>query len=264
VITQEKEKERALHQTILFKRIFKFSINNYYDFNLLLKDLTLNTLYYQPFIDQKSIDKEIINEKKGQFLTNIKEKISDNDDLKLLKKILKKIKKNQKLLDPKIFKNINNENKKYYIIEYLYDYLLFFKKENNQKKLILKNLGLDVKINKIKKEKINIENLLNITKEDIKLKKKLNKYNWLNEYKQNILKEESLKEVVKKKVSNYIERDEIEKNDNQLLLKTVKKYNEEKHKKTWIKEFDDSLILKENKEDLSIVNGPDLSRRNKK
>jgi len=93
VITQEKEKERALHQTILFKRIFKFSINNYYDFNLLLKDLTLNTLYYQPFIDQKSIDKEIINEKKGQFLTNIKEKISDKDDLKLLKKILKKKKK---------------------------------------------------------------------------------------------------------------------------------------------------------------------------
>jgi hypothetical protein len=38
--------------------------------------------------------------------------------------------------------------------------------------------------------------------------------------------------VVKKKVSNYIERDEIEKNDNQLLLKTVKKYNEEKQKKT--------------------------------
>jgi len=72
---------------------------------------------------------------------------------------------------------------------------------------------------------------LNIVKEDIKLKKKLNKYNWLNEYKQNILKEESLKEVVKRKVSNYIERDEIEKNDNQLLLKTVKKYNEEKQKK---------------------------------
>ena len=70
--------------------------------------------------------------------------------------------------------------------------------------------------------------------------------------------------MVKKKVSNYIERDEIEKNDNQLLLKTVKKYNEEKQKKTWMKEFDDSLILKENKEDLSIVNGPDLSRRNKK
>ena len=268
VITQEKEKERALHQTILFKRIFKFSINNYYDFNLLLKDLTLNTLYYQPFIDQKSIDKEIINEKKGQFLMNIKEKISDNDDLKLLKKILKKIKKNQKFLDLNLSKSINNEdeneNKKYYIIEYFYNYIIFSKKEDNQSKIIFKNLGLDVKINKIKKEKINIENLLNIVKEDIKLKKKLNKYNWLNEYKQNILKEESLKEVVKKKVSNYIERDEIEKNDNQLLLKTVKKYNEEKQKKTWMKEFDDSLILKENKEDLSIVNGPDLSRRNKK
>jgi hypothetical protein len=177
VITQEKEKERALHQTILFKRIFKFSINNYYDFNLLLKDLTLNTLYLQPFIDQKSIDKEIINEKKGQFLTNIKEKISDNDDLKLLKKILKKIKKNQKLLDPIFFKNVNNENKEYYIIKFLYNYIIFSKKEDNQSKIVFKNLGLDVKINKIKKEKINIENLLNITKEDIKLKKKINKYN---------------------------------------------------------------------------------------
>jgi hypothetical protein len=179
VITQEKEKERALHQTILFKRIFKFSINNYYDFNLLLKDLTLNTLYYQPFIDQKSIDKEIINEKKGQFLMNIKEKISDNDDLKLLKKILKKIKKNQKFLDLNFSKSINNENenKKYYIIEYFYNYIIFSKKEDNQSKIIFKNLGLDVKINKIKKEKINIENLLNIVKEDIKLKKKLNKYN---------------------------------------------------------------------------------------
>jgi hypothetical protein len=31
-----------------------------------------------------------------------------------------------------------------------------------------------------------------------------------------------------------------------------------------MKEFDDSLILKENKEDLSIVNGPYLSRINKK
>jgi hypothetical protein len=31
-----------------------------------------------------------------------------------------------------------------------------------------------------------------------------------------------------------------------------------------MREFDDSLILKENKEDLSLVNGPDLSRRNKK
>jgi hypothetical protein len=179
VITQEKEKERALHQTILFKSIFKFSINNYYDFNLLLKDLTLNTLYYQPFIDQKSIDKEILNEKKGQFLVNIKEKISDNDDLKLLKKILKRIKKSQKLLDSNDFKsvNVNNKNKEYYIIEHLYNYIIFSKKEDNQSKIIFKNLGLDGKNKKIKKEKINIENLLYITKEDMKLKKKLNKYN---------------------------------------------------------------------------------------
>jgi len=58
----------------------------------------------QPFIDQKSIDKEIINEKKGQFLMNIKEKISDNDDLKLLKKILKKIKKKSKIIRSYFFK----------------------------------------------------------------------------------------------------------------------------------------------------------------
>jgi len=101
---KKKKKNELCIKLYYLKRIFKFSINNYYDFNLLLKDLTLNILYLQPFIDQKSIDKEIINEKKGQFLMNIKEKISDNDDLKLLKKILKKIKKKSKIIRSYFFK----------------------------------------------------------------------------------------------------------------------------------------------------------------
>jgi hypothetical protein len=52
--------------------------------------------------------------------------------------------------------------------------------------------------------------------------------------------------------------------DNQLLYNTVKKYNEEKTKIGWKNEFSDSLILKEKKENLTMLDSPDLSRRNKK
>ncbi len=44
VVTQEKEKERALHRTVISSILYKFSLNNYYRLNLLLKDLTFNQL----------------------------------------------------------------------------------------------------------------------------------------------------------------------------------------------------------------------------
>jgi hypothetical protein len=75
VVTQEKEKERMLHQTILFNNMFKFSINNYYEFNLLLKDLTLHKLYMLPFPDHK----DIINEKRDLLISNLNNELVKKD-----------------------------------------------------------------------------------------------------------------------------------------------------------------------------------------
>jgi len=52
--------------------------------------------------------------------------------------------------------------------------------------------------------------------------------------------------------------------DNQLLYNTVKKYNDEKTKIGWKNEFSENYILKEQKENMTLSDGPDLSRRNKK
>jgi len=95
VVTQEKERERALHQTILFNRIFKFSINNYYDLNLLLRDLTMHQLYHQPFLDSTIINKQLIQEKRELFFLSIIENITIMEDLKIFNEILKKIEKNK-------------------------------------------------------------------------------------------------------------------------------------------------------------------------
>ncbi len=63
LLHRKKEKERALHRTVISSILYKFSLNNYYRLNLLLKDLTFNQLYYQPFIDKKSIQKHVLEEK---------------------------------------------------------------------------------------------------------------------------------------------------------------------------------------------------------
>jgi hypothetical protein len=263
VITQEKERERELHQTSLSNFIFKFSVNNYYELNSLLRDLTLHSLYYQFFIDQKEVKKELLIEKKHEILINLKEKINLKQDLKLYKKIINKIKESEEL-----HFNLQNDKKKdYYIIDKLYNNLFFKKNENEN---IIKNFYKILKIKEDDKrqkkiENLSIKNLLKITKDDIKIKKKWNTYNWLKESKKNILNKDNLEEI-ENTFSNFIEKDEVEKMDNQKLLNTVKKYNEEKKKGNLVDEFDyeTSLVLKEKKEDLTIISGPDLSRRNKK
>lgn len=56
----------------------------------------------------------------------------------------------------------------------------------------------------------------------------------------------------------------MEKIENQYLVKTVKKYNENKTKTNWKNEFNDSFILKNSvKEEITVEKGPDLSRRSK-
>ena len=87
VVTQEKEKERALHHTVISSIIHKFSLNNYYRLNLLLKDLTFNQLYYQPFIDKKGLEKQKIEEKREFLFLNVKENISIKEQLHIFKKI---------------------------------------------------------------------------------------------------------------------------------------------------------------------------------
>jgi len=101
---------------------------------------------------------------------------------------------------------------------------------------------------------------------DIKKKEKLNKLSFFFISKTNILDKDKLEEKKKNFCSfpEYIERDELEKIDNQLLFNTVKKYNEEKTKENWNKEFNEFFILKEKKENLTLSDTPDLSRRNKK
>lgn len=265
VITQEKERERELHQTILSNWIFKFSVDNYYELNSFLRDLTLHSVYYQMFIDPAEVKQEFLIEKKNEILINIKERITIQEDLKLYKKILNKIKESKKLhLDLQ-----NNKKEDYYIIDKLYNNLFLKKGEDNSNivKIFHKIFKIEDEEEKKKKktEIFNINNLLKITKEDIKIKKKWNAYNWLKESKKNILNKDNLEEI-EHTFSNFVEKEEVEKMDNQKLLNTVKKYNEEKKKGTLVDEFDyeTSLVLKENKEDLTIVNGPDLSRRNKK
>jgi hypothetical protein len=127
-------------------------------------------LYYQFFIDQKEVKKELLIEKKHEILINLKEKINLKQDLKLYKKIINKIKESEEL-----HFDLQNDNKKdYYIIDKLYNNLFLKKNENENiiKKFykILKIKEDDKRQKKI--ENLSIKNLLKITKDDIKIKKK--------------------------------------------------------------------------------------------
>jgi len=116
VVTQEKEKERALHHFAISNVIQKFTLNNYYHLNFLLKDLTYSKLYYQPFIDKKGLEKQALEEKKVSFNYSMKESIKVKEELQFLKKIINKIRKNQAFII-KSMKNqalIYNDNYKDY------------------------------------------------------------------------------------------------------------------------------------------------------
>lgn len=255
VVTENKEKERLLHQTILFNNLFKFTINNYYDLNLLLRDLTSHQLYNQPFIDKKSIDNSLLNEKRGVVLLNIKEKLIVKEELKILKKILKKIKQYKKNDNSDI-----NNNHDYYFLDKILNYIIIKKNDNYILKKILKNFNLN-KAELKKTKKFNILNFLENIKNNIKINEKLNKNNFFNESKKNIFKKDKLEEMANISL-NYVEKNNMEKIENQYLLNTVKKYNDDKKKINWKNEFNDSFILKNTLKDQIVVEkGPDLSRR---
>jgi hypothetical protein len=212
----------------------KFTINHYYRLNFLLKDLTLNKLYYQPFIDKKGIQKQAIEVKRSLLSINSKDRFNFKDDILFLKNIIKKIKQNQIFLNSikKEKKDEANVNKYYFdsnIFLKIYNYLILEKKE--KKKFNFLELEKK-KINK-KKEKFNLKKFLRDTTNSIKVKNEVNKLSYFNESKKSILNNDKLEEVKKKgffSFSNYIEKKDLEKNDNQLLYKTVKKYNEKKTK----------------------------------
>jgi hypothetical protein len=191
-------------------------------------------LYYQPFIDKKGIQKQAIEVKRSLLSINSKDRFNFKDDILFLKNIIKKIKQNQIFLNSikKEKKDEANVNKYYFdssIFLKIYNYLILEKKE--KKKFNFLELEKK-KINK-KKEKFNLKKFLRDTTNSIKVKNEVNKLSYFNESKKSILNNDKLEEVKKKgffSFSNYIEKKDLEKNDNQLLYKTVKKYNEKKTK----------------------------------
>jgi len=180
VVTIEKERERALHQTILFGKIFKFSINNYYDLNLYLNDLTFHKLYYQPFMDNKQVNKQIIDEKKGSIYIHIKEKIIIKEEFKLFNAILKKIEKNEDVLNNYLIKDIDNK-KDNFLLHKLLDYIIKSKKDNFLIKKILILFNIDENKKKLYeiKGKMTMQKFLIKTKQDLQFDKKINKLDLL-------------------------------------------------------------------------------------
>lgn len=260
VVTMEKERERILHQTILFGKIFEFSINTYYDLNLYLNDLTFHTLYNQPFTDPNSITKQIIEEKRSHLFYYLKDKIGIKDELALFNAILKKIEKNENILKKELLDLSLISKKDNLLLHKLLDYIIIKKKDNLLIKKLLIKFNVDEKKKLEIRGKLNTKKLLIQTKNDLQFDKKFNKLNFLNKSISNILKNDKLDETKSK--YNYIEKKKIENSDNQILLNTVKKYNE--GKTNIIQEFSDVYISRDSKDDWMIKNGPDLSRRNKK
>lgn len=133
VITQEKEKERLLHRTIISNIIHKFSLNNYYRLNFLLNDLTLKSLYFQSFFDKKGSEKYSIEYKRNSLYTYIKESISLKDELKMFKFIINKIRENELSIKNEFIINVYkkyNENK--FFFEKLFKYLIIKEEKKNK------------------------------------------------------------------------------------------------------------------------------------
>jgi len=74
-----------------------------------------------------------------------------------------------------------------------------------------------------------MEDFFKNIKKNIKIKGKINKGNFLNESKKIILNKDKLEEMTNVSL-NYVEKNKMEKIENQYLVKTVKKYNENKTK----------------------------------
>jgi len=116
----------------------KFALSNYYRLNFLLNDLTLKSLYFQPFFDKKGLEKFSIEDKRNSLYINVKEHISLKEDLKIFKVIINKIKKNELFMKNLKNESIENFSKKYnenkFFLENLFKYLIIKKEE--EKKII--------------------------------------------------------------------------------------------------------------------------------
>ena len=209
VVTEEKERERALHQKIVFNKMLKFSNKNYHDLNYLLKNLTLKTLYNQPFFDKKVYKKEAINEKRLSLILSLKEKINKKEDVTLYNKIIEKISKNNKLFQlnktkiiNKEVKNLDNLKKTEKVTSYKFLTKIFnYFNVNNNDLIFFKNL-----FNVKKIEEINTNKIKKNQKSDIPLLlKKVNKNIVLNKEKENIIKKEKF--LKKHKYTYYVKKE---------------------------------------------------------
>jgi hypothetical protein len=201
-------------------------LNNYYRLNFLLNELTLKSLYFQPFLDKESIKKHLIVEKRKYLHLHFEEHLSLKEELKLFEFLINKIKGNKLFI-----KDLKNEfiipfykkyNENKILLENLFKYLII-KEEDKKKKLKM--------FNKIKDDS-NVKIFLKKLKKDISYKEKINKLFFLYNSKNSIIANDKLKE--KKNICStfptYIEKNELEKMDYKVLFNTVKKYNEGENK----------------------------------
>ena len=265
VVTQEKTKERILHKSFLSTGLFEFTLKNYYRLNYLLKELTSEKLYYQPFTEKKNVEKHLIYEKKKKVLLNFKERIKFKDELQFFKQIIKKIKINKLLLKKmKMQDLIKNKSNDYFFFNKLIKYLFIEKEVKKNDLLKLKNIlrkskTYDYNLSK-KKEKFSMKTFLRTLDNNFKIKKNINKLFFPDDSKNIILNKDRIKEVKKSSFYssiNYINKKELEKFDNQHLFNMVKQYNEEKIKVNLKSEFYDNLILKQKKGNLILSNKSD-------
>ncbi len=121
----------------------------------MLKDLTFNQLYYQPFIDKKSIQKHVLEEKRSNISKNMRDYFNTKEEIQLFKIIINKI--NNKEKSSKLIKVIPNDSSIFknnkYIIEKIFNYLFIEKNNKSKMEYILKIFHL--KDNKFIKKKKN-------------------------------------------------------------------------------------------------------------
>jgi hypothetical protein len=266
VVEQEKRKERELHRIVLSNKIFKFSLKNYYMLNAVLKNYTLNKLYYHSFLEKKDYVKYLKNQKKKHLHNSFKDRLYMKEEFNLYKLIKNKIKINKNFLMKKHIKDIKNNDgistKKF--LNYIVNEEV--KERYNLKNYIIKKLKFkDKKIIK-RKERFNMNVFLKKTNNEIDFKRKTNIFSFFFESKKHIINNDALKDKnmgPSNLASNYVNRSELERFDNKLIFNAVNKYNEEdetKIKKGYKSEFNNVYVKKEKKGKLNI-NKPNSQKK---
>ena len=257
VVELEKRKERELHRLVLSNKIFKFSLNNYYFLNAVLKKYTLNKLYYHSFLEKKNYAKYFKNEKKHNLQKSLKDRIYMKDDFNFYKKVMNKIKINKKFLMKKNIKYNNNNGE--LSVNKLLNYIMNEEKKDssNLKNYIIKIFKFKNKKMIKRKEKFNMNVFLKKTNNEMDYKKKTNVFSFFFDSRKYIINNDMLKEKNRGPStlsSNYVNRSELERFDNKLIFNAVNKYNEEneaKIKKGFKSEFSNVYVKKEKKGNLN-------------